>query len=50
MKIRLIGSFEELAIAFYRLRDAFDEVECGQPVPSRAEPGKWRVYCIVRRF
>lgn len=47
MKVRLIGTRAEVQLAVYRLRDAFNTVDAGEPVPCRNQPGKYRIYAVV---
>jgi hypothetical protein len=48
MKVRLIGTIAEVQLALYRLRDAFSTVTAGEPVACRKQPGKYRIYAVVK--
>ncbi len=47
MKVRLIGTLDEVLLGVHRLRNTFSSVEAGQPVPCRKQPGQYRLYCVV---
>lgn len=47
IRVRLLGTPQEIALALYRLRAAFSEVTASEPVSARTE-GHVRVYCTVR--
>lgn len=48
MKIRLIGTHEQVLLALCRLRQSFADVRHGDPVDCRQEPGSVVLYCTVR--
>lgn len=47
MKIRLIGTHEQVLLALCRLRNSFAEVVHGDPVDCRQHPGHVVLYCRV---
>ncbi|MEY9937315.1 hypothetical protein [Streptacidiphilus sp. MAP5-3] len=44
LHIRIIGTPGEVDLAIHRLRDAFSDVQAGQPRPLQSAPGKIRLY------
>jgi|SRR5581483_11232983 len=48
LRIRLMGTTEQLAAAAVILREHFDIVYTGTPTPARREPGQQRAYFVAR--
>lgn len=48
MKVRLIGTHEQVLLGLCRLRQCFAEVEHDLPVDCRQQPGHVILYCTVK--
>lgn len=48
MKVRLIGTHEQVLLALCRLRQSFAEVDHKAPVDCRQQPGHVILYCTVK--